>query len=590
MRSGHKWHLPANGNTMQNVYTISTVDSFEYKSLACGRTNDITALLDHISHGHSVALFGERRIGKTTLLLLVRDIISGEIEQYQDNLIDRTFCEAIPSLRTKVRYCEVKYLDLQGKNPHSFVSHLFEQFSTYTLDRDLTLQKSSNPTSNSLDHPEETDNKSSDHQRLVVLIDEVEALFDFKEYELIFRSLRNIIQSYPRICFVLAGAELWHQAIKEKTSALTNNVFAVYLKSAEAYPVENYLVKQQMKNYLSSSTNLNSLSKKIREWTGEKPWYVQATCYEIVKISGESQHLPADWETTIENNVFAAVGPTLQAFFKGGNLDDATRKILALLANRPGLSVRKIAQGLGSSDKLVWDKIVDLEALDKVRKQGSDYYIVGTLLQKYGKRTQEVPRTRSKWPQLLKWSLASALVFLAVWLYWFTHPSYQEISLLFPAGNISIRMPSSLERDETGRASISVHNTTATETYSITLSLVSPDIDYKHNNSNRAVFGALLANETRYWEPEFSVITPHPSPVLTSTVFIDRDAGQFVGTYPFEIAHRPIPFKKYWAVVSLLLVTIGGILTKQDLSPLIVSLVTGLLKQQKDADDEQGVQ
>jgi len=49
------------------TYTISTVDSLEYKRLICGRTDDITKLLGHISAGHSVALFGERRIGKTSL-------------------------------------------------------------------------------------------------------------------------------------------------------------------------------------------------------------------------------------------------------------------------------------------------------------------------------------------------------------------------------------------------------------------------------------------------------------------------------------------------------------------------------------------
>ncbi len=55
---------------MPNPYTTSTIDSPEYKQLVTGRTDDIATLLDHIAQGHSIALFGERRIGKSSLLFL----------------------------------------------------------------------------------------------------------------------------------------------------------------------------------------------------------------------------------------------------------------------------------------------------------------------------------------------------------------------------------------------------------------------------------------------------------------------------------------------------------------------------------------
>lgn len=575
---------------MPNIYTISTVDSLEYKRLVCGRINDITTLLDHISQGHSVALFGERRIGKTSVLLLIRDIVDGTVDEYRLELLDKTFRDAISALKAKTSHCQVVYWDMQGKDPRKFAASICKIVSSHPDKRGLKVNTASVPESDFVAFFQEVNGKLSDSERLVILLDEVDALLDSRDSKLIFRSLRSIVQSCPRICFVMAGAALWHKSIKERASPIVNNVFAFYLKSAEAYSVEEYLVKQPLISYLSPDTNIDSISEKVRDWAGGKPYYVQAVCYAVVEACGDGQQLPANWETIVETKVMTAVRPALGAFFEGDNPDDVTRKILALLANKPGLSVKEIVRQLGLSEKAIWDKIADLEALDKVRKQGADYYIVGTLLEKYGKNTQDIPHAKSKWPQRLRWTSAIILVFLAVWLYWYTHPSLQTIPIVYPAGVVSIRIPSSLEQDETGATILSVHNTTASETYTITLSLVSADIDYQHNGSNRVVFESLLANEIRYWEPKFSVSSSLSGSVLTSNLMISQDANQFAATYPFEISQRAIPTKKFWAIASLLLVTISGFLTKQDLSQLFVSLVAGLSKSQKDTDEKEDVE
>ena len=83
---------------MDNIYYLGLSDSAEHKRLICGRTNDLRALLNHIYAGKSVALFGERRIGKTSILYLIRDIVNGRITQYQDKLFDETLRQAVPDL------------------------------------------------------------------------------------------------------------------------------------------------------------------------------------------------------------------------------------------------------------------------------------------------------------------------------------------------------------------------------------------------------------------------------------------------------------------------------------------------------------
>src|SRR6266702_2577565 len=86
---------------MTNPYTTSTQDSPEYKQLLSGRTDDLAQILGHIALGHSIALFGERRIGKTSLLFLLRDIINGQIEHYRSHMIDDSLKNAVETLKAK---------------------------------------------------------------------------------------------------------------------------------------------------------------------------------------------------------------------------------------------------------------------------------------------------------------------------------------------------------------------------------------------------------------------------------------------------------------------------------------------------------
>jgi predicted AAA+ superfamily ATPase len=60
---------------MSNPYCTTIQDSPEYKRLITGRTDDIARLLDYITLKRSIALFGERKIGKTSLLFLLSSTV-----------------------------------------------------------------------------------------------------------------------------------------------------------------------------------------------------------------------------------------------------------------------------------------------------------------------------------------------------------------------------------------------------------------------------------------------------------------------------------------------------------------------------------
>ncbi len=364
---------------MQNLYTISTVDSPEYKQLICGRTGDLRVLLDqHISCGHSVALFGERRIGKTSLLYIVRDIISREMNAYRDRLIDKELQPAIPEFMEKTIGRSTVYVDclgLEEKNLASLASRLSREFGIEA---------------NTFDDIFRSLNQAQ--TKSVVLLDEIDVFLGKEEGEQVFQSLRSVIQSFPNISFVLAGGEGWYKQIKDKVSPLTNNVFSFYLKAAEWMPIEKYLIRGLLAESLDK--DLDKVTDTIREWTQGKPWYVQAVCYELVELWNKKSKLEDNWKEALQKNVEDSVNNTLRAFFETQNLESESQKILNLLAHKPGLSKKQIIKFLGLSGEVVHSQLEDLLRLDKVREQKKHYRISNSLLEKWGKENKELPALR----------------------------------------------------------------------------------------------------------------------------------------------------------------------------------------------------
>lgn len=563
------------------TYTISTVDSPAYKRLICGRTDDIAKLLDYISVGHSVALFGERRIGKTSLLYAVRDIINGDIDAYQAQLIDLELRQAVKSLKQKTPRHQAIYLDLLAMDKaeaNAFVKLLQHKIRA-------TAWKKALPETQPLNLQEtfEALNQTlPENKRLVVLLDEVEVLIAATGGDQLFRNLRSVIQSCPRICFVLAGAEDWHKQIKDKTSPLVNNVQTFYLKAAGRFPTELHLITKPLRDTLSPTQNISRIALTIVGWTECKPWYVQAVCQAVVEIDAEAKKLPDDWENSVEKRVEDSVEATLTAFYTSDNLDDVSQKILALLANKPCLTVKEIGHSLGYSEKVIWDKIGDLEALDKVRRQGSEYHIAGTFIERWGQKTLEIPPLKNPWPQRVKWAGAVILLGLAIWIYVYVHPPSQTFSFDFPEGTVAVRMPASLELNETGVTTLSVQNRSQTQVYSITVSLVSDDIDYKQDGSSQIIFDPVSTGETKFWEPTFTSHSSASGSAFTSQVLLANSSLGVSEAYAFNIPKRIVPLKEYWGFISSILIALGGFVVKQDLWQLITNLFPGLLKSKSD--------
>lgn len=570
---------------MQVTYTISTVDSPEYKRLICGRTDDIARLIDHISQGRSIALFGERRIGKSSLLYLIRDIINNQIDIYKENLLDLSLKNAVQSLRSRVSNYRAIYLDLQALNKsdsEAFMQLLNNKFKENGL-LDEYLASNNTPINFTISEVFSTvNNQLNNNERLVILIDEVEVLLELVESKQVFRNLRSVIQSCSKICFVIAGADYWHKEIKDKTSPIVNNVQTFYLKAAARFPIENYLIKQPLDNYISG-IDINITTRTIIEWTECKPWYVQAVCQAVVEIA-EYGELQKNWQDVVVKRVEDSVETTLHRFYSSDNPDNISQKILVLLANKPRLTVKEISRMLGYSEKLIWDKIDDLESLDKVRKEGAVYRIVGSLIEKWGEKTKDINFVKSRPVQLLTFLLKSALAILFLLLagitYFYANPPLHSSTCKFTNGELLIQMPSSLEDGENGVGKILVKNTNKNKLSSVNITFNSKNIQYDYNGTSLIKLDSIDAGETKSFKLNFTSGLRTSEKAYASQVSITHATAKPPNKCSFDISVRVIPIKKYWGLISILLVTVSGFFAKPDLPQLITNLVSGLFKPQ----------
>ena len=565
---------------MQEIYTISTSNKPIYKRLICGRLPDVTVLLDHLSSGHTVALFGERRIGKTSILFLIQDIITADIKKYASQLLDRDLSQSLPSLVSKLSGATCIYVDCSPieSDRRGLVSVLQRRLELQVAGMRLRVGPHHRNPGSLIEVFEALQVRLRAGQRFIFLLDEVDKLLAFKRSRDIFESLRAVVQSVPQIMFILAGAELWHKEIKERSSPLINNVESFHVRAAEELAIRNYLVVAPLRAYLHSTPDFERVVDTVMRWSGAKPWYVQATCKALVHIA-VAGGLPDDWEPVVEKAATVSVKPTLRAFYQGRNIEAVPRKLLALLANKPNQTVKDLAQRLGISEKLVAAEMDDLTDLDKVRRTDERYRITGTLVERWGESFLEMPDRVRPPNRRIKWAAAAGLVISALVIYFYTHPPLETFFYAFPAGMVAVQMPSSLESHESGTAIVTVQNTSNAPVKMLSLSLMSDDITYQHDGSNRCSFENISPNEKKSVEEKFVSDSTRASAAFSSQLALENTSANFSRIYPpFEIHRRGVPLKHYWGIVSVLALGIASFLNKRDVSQLLSSIFPSLIQ------------
>ncbi len=197
------------------------------------------------------------------------------------------------------------------------------------------------------------------------------------------------------------------------------------------------------------------------------------------------------------------------------------------------------------------------------------YYLITTPLQDelLPARMDEVRQAIVEWTECKPWPVqAICLVVLEI----------REEDRELPDNQVTVRMPASLEQNETGEAIVSTQNLTQTQLHSITISLISTDIAYKKEGSNRTIFDAIDVGETKFWEPEFTAYSSTLGTIFISEVLIANGTTGFSETDTFNIPKRLLPIKQYWGLLSFVFVAISSFVAKPDLIQFVVSLISGL--------------
>ncbi|MDK2409556.1 hypothetical protein QHH11_16280 [Aphanizomenon sp. PH219] len=578
-------------------YTTSTTDTKEYKRLITGRADDITKLIDDITQGNSVVLFGERRIGKTSLLYLIRDIINNNIDNYQNTLIDSSLRNFIDGLKIRISAYKVIYIDIATlQNEGDTIEKLiYENIKDENLFQNFSINITSSFSLIEIfkyTKPELQQNNN----RLLILVDESERLCNLSKQKQddILSSIKSITQTSPEIQFILAGAEPWYSNFKRDDNPLRNVKF-YYLKSAAPSAIREDLIRKPFLHYLNPDPNQNPPQKVIdiveiignytAEWTGYKPSYVQSVCYEMKQfLQINNNELKQEWDTYVLKKVESQEeDKTLKPFYQAQYIDNISKDILALLAHKHELNRDQIINQLSHSKEEIWDKLEDLQSLDKIRKNQSEkYHIVGTLVEKWGKENIPLPSIKNEWIQYLTWTGAIIFVSLAIGVYFYTHPSLKSKSCQFisskndfPKSQVLIYIPSSLEEEENGKVTLLVSNLDQKEINPllITLSSLENQIQYQKDNTNLIKTESLSIGETKYYTLDFIVRDSLSKKILSSIVVISDIKKQSINKCDFDIKFRSIPIKRYWGIISLFLTAIGGFIVKKDLPQLLTTLL-----------------
>ena len=579
---------------MTSIYSTSTHHDPIFLHLICGRTEDLQNLLDSLANKQSIALVGTRRIGKTSLLYLLQDIITGEIIDYQKDLLDQDLKNAVLDLSSRVPNRYVVYLNTSRVPDLVFELHRKIQEAGIPIPTDLPW---GNPNSHTLREFLELVHKYLAGRSLVLLLDEIDDFPDLEKSDEFFQHLKSVIQGCPNIQLVLAGAEYWESKLRTAPSGANLAVFII--RAPFPVAISRYLIREPLKSYLAPGEPISLVTRTVIDWTACAPLYVQIICDVIVALAQKNKnHLPVDWTDQVERQVRKKAGIHIEEFYESRDQDDKRKLILALLANKPEQNVSEIAHRLNLSKKITRSILDDLEHLGKIsvkvkpyplagrflerlHKKEGKYRIAGTLLEKIGQETQDLPIFTSFWIQsrikLAKWVTALLLTLCILGAYSYTNPIQRSFVFPFNDGEVLLHMPETLEDAESGDVEMSVHNLSATNPFTVTITINSSSIDYQFQNSNLSVWPSIAPGEQPSHALHFLARNAGLGNAFSSEVQITTSNVQAQKpSQTFLIPARVLPIKRFWPFISGLFVIFVTLVVKPDLAKVVIDTVSKL--------------
>lgn len=505
------------------------------KILFTGRTEDVSMIFEHLlKGGKCLAIYGERRIGKTLTLEIIELIINGGIDLLTEKLIDIRFKTEIQVWKSQYNNFDkykVFYLSLQGISSSAELAQMFlKKSKNIGLLNNLSVDI---PTSTQLiSILDELQLQLCQNKiKLVVLIDEMENLEEFKDEK--GNSISGTIAAlfcnridYSSIIFVHTGSYLWQERVSIPGSNFTHLAIH-YLTSVNLKDLRDFLLQDILPEAKKDSIIRISGGKPLCvQWLGEI--HKKGNSIDIKDLLKDH-----NLETYIEKSVY-----------EEKNLDFQSKNILIAIAHHPNISSKWLSKKLQIDHTIVGKKLYRLASFGTIKQEGNKYKIIGELIEKYGKDncldiTQK--DVRKKLLSMGRYGLGGMIIALTGGYLHYTNPSTKVESFSWNNKVISLTVPSSLEVDEQGKLSVKIENNTNAKIKSLKIYFQSKYIEYVKNKKNNYIKIADIEEGSIFEEVEYKVIE-NTSNYLESKVIIEELSKK---EFEYKIALRPYPLKKY---------------------------------------------
>lgn len=517
---------------MANPYSISSTDDIPHKSMVVGRLHDAISILKLLNRNFSVLLYGERRIGKTLLLWILRDIINGDINKYTNKLFDddlRRWLSQESNLNSFsfAKNASCLFINLQAFNPtniNDITDYIFNRYFESNNTNNLSF----------IDMCKHVNDQAGG--KVVFFIDEMEVLLSsrFKDANIVYEQIRSSIQECPNVSFVLAGAENWFKASSNEASPLYGNCSNYYLNLPNEKTIKKYLLFNPLKECGFNDKKASEYAKLILKYSGCKPFYCQAIGYEVIEQKNIDKAI---------KSVFESFSEQIHDYFT--KLSNTSHSIMIFLVFNKVSSKSQIKRYYKFTNKEMQRSIDELLYFGKICKIGNKYKLNGLIFENWGKEHFDAPRTVKLNLKYLKIIVSATFLIFAFVTYWYTHPPNKEYKIVSSKYSVFINMPMSIESGESGNGYIYI------------LPLV--------NVGSKLIVNSL-SNDVRLWfgndsyvELTWSYSGSSSNKKEFSYVVSEKSKGEYSKTtiainntdyFTFSFKRRQFAFKSSWKIIS----------------------------------------
>jgi hypothetical protein len=187
------------------------MNPFKYGSIVmgedfCGRKKLIQQIQDHIISSQNIVLYGERRVGKTSLIYEAARQNKGyrtlQLDLMNVKSIDalcRKFLAAIGAMEQQSGFFERFLKSIPSLRPSLSIDPI-TGLPSISIDSSISLTESS------LQEIVGLIKKAHKGKPLVVVIDEFQAILDIQDSDAVIAELRGQVQHAPEVPFIFAGS------------------------------------------------------------------------------------------------------------------------------------------------------------------------------------------------------------------------------------------------------------------------------------------------------------------------------------------------------------------------------------------------